>query len=80
MKVSLVCTKVYDSPSCGVVNTLGNEYEFHFDSSMVDCDGYIVDDIGHQWFMELPSNSHRYPDEPWKASNYFVEVVEDPQN
>ncbi|MNC27647.1 hypothetical protein D3C75_758240 [compost metagenome] len=74
MQVILVCKKEKDNV------TLRKEYPFVFDSEVHDCDGYIIEDNFHQHWMELPSNSHRFGNDEWKSSEYFAEVVIDPEN
>jgi hypothetical protein len=74
MQVHLVCKKELDHV------TLRNEYPFHFDPKFGDCDGYIYDDRGWEHWMELPSNSNRYGNDHWKSSEYFAEVVIDPEH
>lgn len=74
MQVTLVCKKEKDNV------TLRKEYPFHFDSYMSRCDGYIVEDDGEPHWMELPSNSHRFSEGEWKSSEYFSEVVTDPEH
>jgi hypothetical protein len=74
LKVSLVCKKELD----GV--TVKRDYPFIFDTTHSDTDGYIVMDEGMEHWMELPSNSHRIPDGEWKSSDYFSEVVTDPES
>lgn len=74
MQVILVCKKDLDE------TTVRKDYPFHFDSLDPECDGYIIQDDGLQHWMELPSNSHRFADGEWKSSDYFSEVVIDPQN
>ena len=74
MQVILVCKKEKDNV------TLRKEYQFHFDSYLSDCDGYIIEDDGQEHWMELPSNSHRFEHDDWKSSDYFAEVVMDPVN
>jgi len=75
MRVTLVCKKELD----GV--TLRQEYPFVFDSSYDDgTDGYIIeDDKGMHW-LTLPSNCHKRPEGSWKSSDYFAEVVHDPEH
>lgn len=75
MRVTLVCKA--ETPCC----TIRQEYPFIFDGSYRDdTDGYIVEDDGNLHWLTLPSNCHRRPEGSWKASDYFTEVVHDPEN
>lgn len=75
MRVTLVCKAEFEDNF-----TVGKEYDFTFESAPDGIDGYIINDCGWCHYMELPSNSHRFPDEEWHANDYFCEVVHDPEH
>lgn len=77
MHITLVCK----AELAGV--TVKQEYPFIFSSQYKaddGTDGYIVEDDGSLHWLTLPSNCHTRPAGSWKASDYFTEVVTDPEN
>lgn len=74
MRVTLVCKAETQW------HTVGKEYQFEFADHQGCTDGYVICDDGDRHWMMLPSNCHRYPDTTWRSSDYFTEVVHDPEN
>lgn len=74
MQVTLVCKKRCD----GV--TVKKEYPFTFEVRAArNIDGFIVEDDGCKHYITLPSNCHKLSADTWKSSDYFSEVVTDPE-